>query len=605
MTQKTENSKNNHNTNKQLSNEALAAEGKRKPRTPAKKPSGKPRQSASRSRTGKPPVQVTPLRVIPLGGLEEIGKNLTVFECGDDIILVDCGMSFPDEDMPGIDIVIPDFTYILKNKDRIRGLFVTHGHEDHIGAIPYLLKELNVAIYGTRLTLGLIEGKLKEHKLSNVKLNVRKPGDVIRVGCFSVEFIHVNHSIPDAVAMAIRCPAGLYVHTGDFKIDMTPIDGHVIDLARFAELGEEGVVALFADSTNAERPGFTPTERIVGDTFSGIFARSVDKRIIVATFSSNIHRIQQVINEAAKYGRKVAVSGRSMINAVAVAEELGYLNIPKGILIDIDAIRRYTPEQTVIVTTGSQGEPMSALHRMAFSDHRKVSVTSGDVIVISANPIPGNEKLVSRVINELLKLGAEVVFEKMYDVHVSGHACAEELKLIMNLTKPKFFMPVHGEYRHLFANSKNAQNIGMDKNNINISHLGDVVEFTPNSMKTVSTVQAGQVLVDGLGVGDVGSIVLRDRKHLSEDGLIAVVMAIDSYSGEVVSGPEIVTRGFVYVRESEQLLDEIRSVACHVLADCSKRDWAYIKNRVRDELSRYLFECTRRSPMILPIIMEV
>ena len=605
MAQKTEQTKNNHNLNKQPSNEALAAEGKRKPRTPAKKPTSKPRQSGAKSRTGKPPVQLKPLRVIPLGGLEEIGKNLTVYECGDDIILVDCGMSFPDEDMPGIDIVIPDFTYILKNKDRIRGLFVTHGHEDHIGAIPYLLKELNVEIYGTRLTLGLIEGKLKEHKLSNVKLNIRKPGDVIRAGCFSVEFIHVNHSIPDAVAMAIRCPAGLFVHTGDFKIDMTPIDGHVIDLARFAELGQEGVVALFADSTNAERPGFTPTERIVGDTFSGIFARSVDKRIIVATFSSNIHRIQQVINEAAKYGRKVAVSGRSMINAVAVAEELGYLDIPKGILIDIDAIRRYTPEQTVIVTTGSQGEPMSALHRMAFSDHRKVSVTSGDVIVISANPIPGNEKLVSRVINELLKLGAEVVFEKMYDVHVSGHACAEELKLIMNLTKPKFFMPVHGEYRHLFANSKNAQNIGMDKNNIKISHLGDVVEFTPDSMKTVSSVQAGQVLVDGLGVGDVGSIVLRDRKHLSEDGLIAVVMAIDSYSGEIVSGPEIVTRGFVYVRESEQLLDDIRSVACHVLADCSKRDWAYIKNRVRDELSRYLFECTRRSPMILPIIMEV
>ena len=353
MAQKTEQTKNNHNLNKQPSNEALAAEGKRKPRTPAKKPSGKPRQSGAKSRTGKPTVQVKPLRVIPLGGLEEIGKNLTVYECGDDIILVDCGMSFPDEDMPGIDIVIPDFTYILKNKDRIRGLFVTHGHEDDIGAIPYLLKELNVEIYGTRLTLGLIEGKLKEHKLSNVKLNIRKPGDVIRAGCFSVEFIHVNHSIPDAVAMAIRCPAGLFVHTGDFKIDMTPIDGHVIDLARFAELGQEGVVALFADSTNAERPGFTPTERIVGDTFSGIFARSVDKRIIVATFSSNIHRIQQVINEAAKYGRKVAVSGRSMINAVAVAEELGYLDIPKGILIDIDAIRRYTPEQTVIVTTGS------------------------------------------------------------------------------------------------------------------------------------------------------------------------------------------------------------------------------------------------------------
>ncbi len=632
MTKKSEYLQNGPAEGRIPSSESLAAEGKRMPRGSSKLQSGvkkpaKPRtekasapsaekqaqtrsraasgKKSSKPRAGKQSVQVTPLKVIPLGGLEEIGKNLTVYECGNDIILIDCGMSFPDEDMPGIDIVIPDFTYIIKNKDRIRGLFVTHGHEDHIGAIPYLLKELNVPIYGTRLTLGLIEGKLKEHKLSNIKLNVRKPGDVIKAGCFSVEFIHVNHSIPDAVAMAIRCPAGLYVHTGDFKIDMTPIDGHVIDLARFAELGEEGVVALFADSTNAERPGFTPTERIVGETFSGIFARSVDKRIIVATFSSNIHRIQQVINEAAKYGRKVAVSGRSMINTVAVAEELGYLNIPKGILIDIDAIRKYTPEQTVIVTTGSQGEAMSALYRMAFSDHRKVSVTSGDVIVISANPIPGNEKLVSRVINELLKLGAEVVFEKMYDVHVSGHACAEELKLIMNLTKPKFFMPVHGEYRHLSANSRNAQNIGMDKKNINISHLGEVVEFTPESMKVLSSVQAGMVLVDGLGVGDVGSIVLRDRKHLAEDGLIAVVMAIDSYSGEVVSGPEIVTRGFVYVRESEQLLEDIRNVACHVLADCSKRDWAYIKTRVRDELSRYLFENTRRSPMILPIIMEV
>ncbi len=632
MTKKSEYLQNGPAEGRIPSSESLAAEGKRMPRGSSKLQSGvkkpaKPRtekasapsaekqaqtrsraasgKKSSKPRTGKQSVQVTPLKVIPLGGLEEIGKNLTIYECGNDIILIDCGMSFPDEDMPGIDIVIPDFTYIIKNKDRIRGLFVTHGHEDHIGAIPYLLKELNVPIYGTRLTLGLIEGKLKEHKLSNIKLNVRKPGDVIKAGCFSVEFIHVNHSIPDAVAMAIRCPAGLYVHTGDFKIDMTPIDGHVIDLARFAELGEEGVVALFADSTNAERPGFTPTERIVGETFSGIFARSVDKRIIVATFSSNIHRIQQVINEAAKYGRKVAVSGRSMINTVAVAEELGYLDIPKGILIDIDAIRKYTPEQTVIVTTGSQGEAMSALYRMAFSDHRKVSVTSGDVIVISANPIPGNEKLVSRVINELLKLGAEVVFEKMYDVHVSGHACAEELKLIMNLTKPKFFMPVHGEYRHLSANSRNAQNIGMDKKNINISHLGEVVEFTPESMKVLSSVQAGMVLVDGLGVGDVGSIVLRDRKHLAEDGLIAVVMAIDSYSGEVVSGPEIVTRGFVYVRESEQLLEDIRNVACHVLADCSKRDWAYIKTRVRDELSRYLFENTRRSPMILPIIMEV
>ena len=615
--------------------ESLAAEGKRLPRknapeegraprarrvepidallsSPVKKSAPKSAQkpapkapktsSTRRARSGKGgPV----LKVIPLGGLEEIGKNLTVYECGNDIILVDCGMSFPDEEMPGIDIVIPDFTYILKNRDRVRGLFVTHGHEDHIGAIPYLLKEFNLPIYGTRLTLGLIEGKLKEHNLKGVKLNVRNPGDVIKAGCFSVEFIHVNHSIPDAVAMAIRCPAGLFVHTGDFKIDMTPIDGKVIDLARFAALGQEGVTALLSDSTNAERPGFTPTERIVGSTFSNIFARSQDKRIIVATFSSNIHRIQQIIDQAALYKRKVAVSGRSMINAVTVAAELGYLRIPDGLLIDIDVIRRFAPEQTVIITTGSQGEPMSALHRMAFSDHRKVSVTSQDVIVISANPIPGNEKLVSRVINELLKLGAEVVFEKMYDVHVSGHACAEELKLIMNLTKPRFFMPLHGEYRHLSANARNAQAIGMDRKDVMIARLGDVVEFTADSMKCATSVQAGRVLVDGLGVGDVGSIVLRDRKHLAEDGLIAVVMTIDSTTGEVVAGPEIVTRGFVYVRESEPLLDEIRTAACRVLDSCSKRDWSFIKTKLRDELSRFLFDATRRTPMILPIILEI
>ena len=584
-----------------------AAKAAQKPVKSAQKPAQKPAKSAqkpakpSRARKGKGGAV---LKVIPLGGLEEIGKNLTVYECGNDIILVDCGMSFPDEEMPGIDIVIPDFTYILKNRDRVRGLFVTHGHEDHIGAIPYLLKELNLPIYGTRLTLGLIEGKLKEHNLKNVKLNVRNPGDVIKAGCFTVEFIHVNHSIPDAVAMAIRCPAGLFVHTGDFKIDMTPIDGKVIDLARFAALGEEGVTALFSDSTNAERPGFTPTERIVGSTFSNIFARSRDKRIIVATFSSNIHRIQQIIDQAALYKRKVAVSGRSMINAVTVAAELGYLRIPDGLLIDIDVIRRYTPEQTVIITTGSQGEPMSALHRMAFSDHRKVSVTSQDVIVISANPIPGNEKLVSRVINELLKLGAEVVFEKMYDVHVSGHACAEELKLIMDLTKPRFFMPLHGEYRHLFANARNAQAIGMDRKDIMIAQLGNVVEFTADSMKCATSVQAGRVLVDGLGVGDVGSIVLRDRKHLAEDGLIAVVMTMDA-SGEVVAGPEIVTRGFVYVREAEPLLDDIRQAACRVLDTCSGKDWATIKTKLRDELSRFLFDTTRRTPMILPIILEI
>lgn len=560
------------------------------------------RNTGKKSKNTAPSV---PLRVISLGGLEEIGKNLTVFECENDIIIVDCGMSFPDEEMPGIDLVIPDFTYLIKNKDRIRGLFVTHGHEDHIGGIPYLLKEINVPIYGTRLTIGLIAGKLKEHGLSASVLNERNPGDVIKAGCFSVELIHVNHSIPDSVGMAIRCPAGLFVHTGDFKVDMTPIDGDVIDLARFGQLGDEGVTALFMDSTNAERPGYTPTERIVGNTFSSIFARSTHKRIIVATFSSNIHRIQQVINEAAKYGRKVAVSGRSMVNTVAVAEELGYLNVPDGLLIDIDSIRRYRAEDTVIITTGSQGEPMSALHRMAFSDHRKVAIGPGDVIIISANPIPGNEKLVSRVINELLKLGAEVVFESMYDVHVSGHACAEELKLMMGLIKPKFFMPLHGEYRHLYSNAKHALSMGIDRQNIIIAQLGNVIEFTSNSMKNISTVQAGNVFVDGLGVGDVGSIVLRDRKHLAEDGLIAVVMSIDKTSGDIVSGPELISRGFVYVRESEQLLVEARTFVCQVLDECSRKDWAYIKTKVRDELSRYLFDRTRRSPMILPIIMEV
>lgn len=576
----------------------------------ASKKTYKPAQSKSRStkkqQTGKFAYRTDmPLKVIPLGGLEEIGKNLTVFECGEDIILIDCGMSFPDEDMPGIDLVIPDFTYLIKNADKIKGLFVTHGHEDHIGAIPYLLKEISVPVYGTKLTIGLIAGKLKEHGLSDNMLNVRSPGDVINAGCFSVEFIHVNHSIPDAVGMAIRCPAGLYVHTGDFKVDMTPIDGDVINLARFGELGEEGVTALFMDSTNAERPGYTQTERVVGNTFSGIFARSVNKRIIVATFSSNIHRIQQVIDEAVKYGRKVAVSGRSMENTVAVAAELGYLNVPDGILVGIDALRKLDAGKTVIITTGSQGEPMSALYRMAFSDHRKVSVGGDDVIIISANPIPGNEKFVSRVINELLKLGAEVVFEKMYDVHVSGHACAEELKLIMGLTKPKFFMPLHGEYRHLYSSSKLAQSMGIESKNIMIGQLGSVVEFTPESMKTVASVQAGKLLVDGLGVGDVGSIVLRDRKHLAEDGLIAVVMTIDKASGDVVSGPEIVSRGFVYVRESETLLDDIRSYVCHILYDYSRRDWSFIKTRIRDDLSRYLFEKTRRTPMILPIIMEI
>lgn len=597
-------SKNSSNGAKHVQKTAKKPSTSRKVKNPSTAPVSSKAKGAQRKKSVKPE-PVTPLKVIPLGGLDEIGKNFTVFECGNDIIIVDCGMSFPDDDMPGIDLVIPDFTYVVKNKERIKGLFVTHGHEDHIGGIPYLLKEMNIPIYGTSLTLGLIKGKLEEHKLSGVKLNVRKPGDVIKAGCFSVEFIHVNHSIPDAVAMAIRCPAGLFVHTGDFKIDMTPIDGEVIDLARFAELGNEGVTALFSDSTNSERPGYTPTERIVGSAFSNIFAKAANKRIIVATFSSNIHRIQQIINEAAKYGRKVAISGRSMLNAVNVAAELGYLNIPDNVLIDIDVIRRYTPEQIVIITTGSQGEAMSALYRMAFSDHRKVSVGPGDVIVISATPIPGNEKLVTRVINELLKHGAEVVYEKMYDVHVSGHACSEELKLLMQLVKPKFFMPLHGEYKHLLRSSELAQTVGIDKKNIMIASLGMVIEFTPDSMKNLGTVQAGRVLVDGLSVGDVGSIVLRDRKHLAQDGLIAVVMTIDSVSGSIVAGPDIVTRGFVYVRESEQLIDDIRNEVCNSLAGCPKHDWAYMKTKIRDDLSRYLYGLTRRTPMILPIIMEI
>ena len=597
-------SKNSSNGAKHVQKTAKKSTASRKVKNPSTAPVSSKAKGAQRKKSVKPE-PVTPLKVIPLGGLDEIGKNFTVFECGNDIIIVDCGMSFPDDDMPGIDLVIPDFTYVVKNKERIKGLFVTHGHEDHIGGIPYLLKEMNIPIYGTSLTLGLIKGKLEEHKLSGVKLNVRKPGDVIKAGCFSVEFIHVNHSIPDAVAMAIRCPAGLFVHTGDFKIDMTPIDGEVIDLARFAELGNEGVTALFSDSTNSERPGYTPTERIVGSAFSNIFAKAANKRIIVATFSSNIHRIQQIINEAAKYGRKVAISGRSMLNAVNVAAELGYLNIPDNVLIDIDVIRRYTPEQIVIITTGSQGEAMSALYRMAFSDHRKVSVGPGDVIVISATPIPGNEKLVTRVINELLKHGAEVVYEKMYDVHVSGHACSEELKLLMQLVKPKFFMPLHGEYKHLLRSSELAQTVGIDKKNIMIASLGMVIEFTPDFMKNLGTVQAGRVLVDGLSVGDVGSIVLRDRKHLAQDGLIAVVMTIDSVSGSIVAGPDIVTRGFVYVRESEQLIDDIRNEVCNSLAGCPKHDWAYMKTKIRDDLSRYLYGLTRRTPMILPIIMEI
>ena len=550
-----------------------------------------------------------PIKIIPLGGLGEIGKNITLYEYDGDMFLVDCGMSFPDEDMPGIDIVIPDFTYILENKDRIKGLVVTHGHEDHIGAIPYLLRNFNVPIYATRLTIGLIEGKLKEHKLfESASLNVVKAGSVINLGKFTVEFIHVNHSIPDAAAFAIKCAGGTVVHTGDFKIDTTPIDDKVIDIARFAELGKEGVLALLADSTNAERPGFTASERLVGGSFSNLFAKAEGKRIIVATFSSNIHRIQQIIDEAARCNRKVAVSGRSMLNVVSVAEELGYLKVPKDVLTPIESIKNYTPGQIVVVTTGSQGEPLSALHRMAFSDHRQVEIAPGDMIIISATPIPGNEKLVTKVINELMKHGANVVYERMYDVHVSGHACAEELKLIMSIVKPQYFIPLHGEQKHLMKHAELAQLMGIAKENTVIAQNGTVIELSQKGVKCNEVVTAGRVMVDGLGVGDVGSIVLRDRKLLSDGGIIIVGVTIDSVTREIVAGPDIVSRGFIYMKESEELINEISDLVWDILDRCQYqtiRDWATIQNKIKDGVSKFLFTRTKRSPMVLPIIMEV
>lgn len=565
------------------------------------------KKSAPKKNTQK--IKALPFNIIPLGGIDEIGKNITAYEYGEDIIIVDCGMSFPDEDMPGIDIVIPDFSYLVQNSDRIKGLIVTHGHEDHIGAIPYLLKNINVPIYATPLTLGLIEGKLREHRLlESAKLIRVKPRDTVTLGAFSVEFIHVNHSVPDAVAVAVKTPAGTVIQTGDFKIDTTPIDGEMIDLARFAELGSEGVLALLSDSTNADRPGYTPSEKLVGETFANLFRKAEGKRIIVATFSSNIHRMQQIIDQADRYGRKVAISGRSMINAVAVASELGYLNVPEGTLIEMESIRKYTPDQTVIITTGSQGEPMSALHRMAFGDHRQVSVNPGDMIIISATPIPGNEKLVDKVINELLKLGAEVVYERMYDVHVSGHACQEEQKLLLGIVKPKYFIPVHGEKKHLVKHAATALSMGFKKENILIPQNGKVIEFYGGGMKEAGTVPAGRVLVDGLGVGDVGSIVLRDRKHLSEDGVVVIALSLDSVSREVVSGPEVITRGFVYVKESEALLTGANDVACDILEQCylqNIKDWNQIKNRLRDGVSRYINETTGRTPMIIPIILTV
>lgn len=553
-------------------------------------------------------VKKTPVKIIPLGGLNEIGKNMTVFECSNDIFILDCGLAFPDADMPGVDIVIPDFTYVERNKDKIRGIVITHGHEDHIGGLAYLLKKINVPVYATRLTIGLIEGKLKEQGLSGkVNLNVVEPKKTVKMGCMAVEFIKVNHSIPDSVGMAIHTPAGVIVHTGDFKVDYSPIDGKIIDLARFGELGSRGVLALMADSTNAERPGYTHSERTVGASFDKLFQKGEGKRIIIATFSSNIHRVQQIINCAVRYNRKVAIFGRSMVNVINTAIELGYLDVPDGIIIDIEMMNRYENERIVLITTGSQGEPMSALTRMAMNDHKKVNITPMDFIIISATPIPGNEKFVTRVVNELMKSGAEVVYEAMYEVHVSGHACQEELKLMQALTKPKFFIPVHGEYKHLKKHADLALQMGLEKENVIIAEIGNVIETDGNTMKVVSQVPAGRVLVDGLGVGDVGSIVLRDRKHLAQDGLIIIVIGIEKNTNEIVAGPDIISRGFVYVRESEELMVEAKGLLTDTLDNCSAselREWNSLKGKLRDALSDYIYQKTKRSPMILPIIME-
>ena len=549
------------------------------------------------------------LKVVALGGLEEIGKNMTVLEYGDDIIIIDCGLAFPEDDMLGIDLVIPDVSYLTKNMEKIRGIVLTHGHEDHIGALPYILKQLNVPVFGTLLTLGLLENKLREHKmLDSTTRHTVVPGEKVKLGQMVVEFIHTNHSIADSVALAIHTPVGVVVHTGDFKVDYTPIDGEIIDLQRFAELGKEGVLLLMSDSTNAERKGFTMSEKNVGKVFEKIFEDTPKNRIMVATFSSNIHRIQQVINAAYMYGRKVAIIGRSMVNAVKTASELDYLWVPPRTLIDINEAKNYQDNQLVIITTGSQGETMSALSRIASGEHKQINVKPDDKIIISASAIPGNEKNVFRVVNELMKKGADVVYGDIEDIHVSGHARQEELKLMLALTKPKFFMPVHGEFMHLASHRDLAVSMGMDKNDIFVMKLGEVLEVNQNEAKVNGTVPTGQIMVDGLGVGDVGNIVLRDRKHLSQDGLMVVVVSMDKEYGTIVSGPDIISRGFVYVREAEDLMDEARQAVLEALQECEAKgitSWNYIKGVIKDTLKNYIWQKTKRSPMILPIIMEV
>jgi len=547
------------------------------------------------------------LNIIPLGGLGEIGKNMTVFRYGNDIILVDAGLMFPEDDMLGIDLVIPDITYLIENQDKVKGIFLTHGHEDHIGALPFILKQLDVPVYGTALTLGILKGRLDEAGVTTASLNVVKSGDRVRAGVFKLEFMRVNHSIPDAIGMAIHTPVGLIIHTGDFKIDQTPVDGQVMELNRFAEYGDRGVLLMMADSTNAERPGYTQSEKFVGETFDNEF-RYAKNRIIIATFSSNVHRIQQICDAAVKYKRKVAVMGRSMVNVVSISLELGYLKVPDGVLIDIDEIRNYSNDKIVVICTGSQGEPMSALTRMSMGENRKVQIVPGDTVIISAVPIPGNEKMVSNTINHLYMLGAEVVYEKANGVHVSGHASQEELKIMHNLVRPKFFMPVHGEYRHLMKHAKLAESLGMDHKNILLAENGAIVELTKDKICLNGKVTSGKVLIDGLGVGDVGNIVLRDRRQLSQDGIMIVVVGVDKASGQIVAGPDIVSRGFVYVREAEDLMGEARGKVQAALDKCEDNhnmEWSALKTAIRDSLGRFLFEKTRRRPMIIPIIMEV
>lgn len=548
------------------------------------------------------------LKVMCLGGLEEIGKNMTVLEYGDDIIVIDCGMGFPDDDMPGIDLVIPDISYLVSNAHKIRGILITHGHEDHIGAVPYILQQIDAPIYGTRLSLGIIEGKLDENPPPNdPELYTVEAGDVVNLGVFKAEFIHVNHSIADACAIAIRTPVGLVYHSGDFKLDVSPIDGKMMDLTRIGELGREGVTLLLCESTNAERPGFTPSERTVGSSLERIFNQYENKRIIIATFSSNVHRVQQIINTSARHNRKVVILGRSMVNVIGAAAELGYIELPDGVLIDVNDMKRYRPDEITIITTGSQGEPMSALYRIAFSEHNQVRISASDVVILSSSAIPGNERLVGRIINALVRNGVRVVHESSEDLHVSGHACREEIKLLMALLKPKYLMPIHGEYRHLYANKDIGEFMGIPADRIFVSDLGRVLEIDRKGAKFAGEIQAGNVLVDGAGVGDIGSVVLRDRKLLAEDGLVVVVATVNDY-GEIVAGPDVVSRGFVYVRESEELMGRVREIAAQSIEKVmtkKNRDWAMIKNVIKDDVAKFIYKETKRKPMIMPIIMDI